>query len=434
MKGRDFLVGALAGAVLVILFIYNGPAATSGSRASSSARASAQAQRQSPPGSVPATPGPTVAAASRSQLPKPGAAAGLAPAGGSGGSGIGYLTLAIAGLIAIALLVFMVVRFQALTRRLEDTEELLSARYADQLEQAESRLSARQDEARKLASEAQLLASQLRDQQGSARTAVRDDASEQREWARQLRAELRHELQSELQGEALRVQEASQQLEPAVRDLETQLKETASALTDAQRWLGEQHEWTARQFTDVTRDIAYLDQRLLTVRQLVRQRLEHEMRPDGGGHRILAGAVSTGQVAAADGLHQLYAAFCQALPLEIVFQEPGGDSGTRFYLSWTSPDGAAPEPLLEELLRGCADGDGASPAGLNELRCLLLGLHYAAPSAAQVGPMTVHRTGDRLVVRIGESAGEARRLLDLTSWAQSQVSQLEQAELRQPAS
>lgn len=243
---------------------------------------------------------------------------------------------------------------------------------------------------------------------------AQDRAGDSAELVRQLRTEL----QDEFRGDALSLRETVKQVGLALQHLESRMRETENESADLQRWLDGQQDWAARRLADMTSDVAYLDRHLVAIRRSVRRQLSTERTPAGGsGQGMLAGALSTGQAGAVDALYLLYAAFCDAVPLEIIYQELIGKAGARFHLSWTAPDGAPPEPRLARLLHACSEAGAGPEPGLSELRGLLLGLYCAAPSAAEVGPLVVSRSEHHLIAAVLAAAGEEGQPVDLTAWA-----------------
>jgi hypothetical protein len=88
-----------------------------------------------------------------------------------------------------------------------------------------------------------------------------------------------------------------------------------------------------------------------------------------------------------------------AVDARLMYQQPHGPSGIRFYLRWPTTD---PRAQLRSLLDAVRVGQGpASPPGTAELDALFCALYDGGPAVLRLGPLVVARTA------AGMSAGFA---------------------------
>ena len=393
MKGRDLLIGAGAGAVIFAVLASHHAAKTPARPVRLSSTASAQA---------------TQVAHTAPVVP-------VVPVGSGGG--ISYLSWAIGAVAVLALILSFAALISARRRRQVPFDTGLS-----EVPPARVRLEPPGDGGTAADWSAQI--GELREQTRKAHALAEQAGAASRataEGTTELVRRLRTEVQEQLASHMATLRTAIDELAEKISGLDSRLTESAGESAELRRrWLDDHHDLADR-LADISSDVAYLDRHLAPVEQAVRQQLspgEGAGVGAGAGAGIgLAGAFSTGQTAAAEGLRQLYLDLCRALRAEISYTEPAADGAARFLLSWTARAGGQPVPLLAGLLRACADPDASPRPGLNELRGLLLGLHCAAPAGAELGPLSVSSTERHLFAAVTEAAGDDGFTVDLTTWA-----------------
>jgi hypothetical protein len=149
-------------------------------------------------------------------------------------------------------------------------------------------------------------------------------------------------------------------------------------------------------FTLADSDAVQAAQRLAELEQYVVRSLEHDTAA-GPRSRVLRGSLFARQSAVLDLVPELADELLAKLAACVIFRQPDGPNGCRWYLRWPA-NAPAPELALGSLLRAAtsvADPAGEEP-GIAQLRGLLAALQESGPAVLNLGPLIVSRTAARL--------------------------------------
>jgi hypothetical protein len=171
------------------------------------------------------------------------------------------------------------------------------------------------------------------------------------------------------------------------------------------------HQWAAEQMLMTARHLQALLDGQVDVASFLRVTLDDESRSgatDGRGRRVIWFRLPE-DGPDDDVFRELAAAFCQQFGLTQLLSAAPGAARSGAYYVWRSHYGVPLEEVLAALLTACPDHAVSSPAGLEELRGLLLALHSSGRGTIRIGPLILVSAGRALLGGV-VNAEEADRL------------------------